>query len=64
MINKSGRPVIPTKYKMFLFWNNFRDFPGGPVVKTLASSEGDTGLIPGWGTKNPHALWSKNQNVK
>ena len=24
-----------------------RDFPGGPVVKNLPSSAGNTGLIPG-----------------
>ena len=34
-----------------------RDFPGGPMVKTHA---GDTGLIPGWGTKIPHAVWPKD----
>ena len=28
-----------------------RDFPGSPVV----SNAGDTGLIPVWGTKIPHA---------
>ena len=32
-----------------------RDFPGGPVVKNLPSDAGDTGLIPGRGTKIPHA---------
>ena len=32
-----------------------RDFPGGPVVKSLPCHAGDTGLIPGWGTKIPHA---------
>ena len=26
-----------------------RDFPGGPVVKSLPASAGDTGLIPGLG---------------
>jgi len=25
------------------------DFPGGPVVKNLPASAGDTGLIPGLG---------------
>ena len=25
----------------------YRDFPGGLVIKTLPSSEGDTGSIPG-----------------
>ena len=29
--------------------------PSGPLVKTLPSSAGDAGLIPGRGTKIPHA---------
>ena len=32
------------------------DFPGGPVVKNLPSNAGDTGSIPGQGTKIPHAV--------
>ena len=32
-----------------------RDFPGGPVVKNLPYNAGDMGLIPGQGTKIPHA---------
>ena len=32
----------------------WRDFPGGPVVKTLPSNAGDMGLIPGWGARIPH----------
>ena len=32
-----------------------RDFPGGPVVENLPSNAGDTGSIPGQGTKIPHA---------
>ena len=37
-----------------------RDFPSGPVVKNPPCNAGDTGLIPGWGTKVPRALeeWS------
>ena len=31
------------------------DFPGGPVVKNPPSNAGDTGSIPGQGTKIPHA---------
>ena len=31
------------------------DFPGGPVVKSLPSNAGVTGLIPGCGTKISHA---------
>ena len=34
---------------------NYRDFPGGPVVKNPPSSAGDVGSIPGQGTKIPHA---------
>ena len=30
-------------------------FPGGPVVKNLPCNVGDMGLIPGGGTKIPHA---------
>ena len=32
-----------------------RDFPGGPVAKNPPSNAGDTGSIPGRGTKIPHA---------
>ena len=32
------------------------DFPGGPVVKNLRSSAGDTGLIPSRGAEIPHAV--------
>ena len=32
-----------------------RDFPGGPMVKNPPSNSGDAGLIPGKGTKIPHA---------
>ena len=37
-----------------------QDFPGGPVVKNLFSNAGDTGLIPGQGTKIPHAVGQLN----
>ena len=30
-----------------------RTFPCGPVVKNLPFNAGDTGSIPGWGTKIP-----------
>ena len=36
---------------------DFRDFPGGPVVKTF--NAGGVGLIPSWRPKIPHALQSK-----
>ena len=41
-----------------------RDFPGSPVVKTLHSSARGTGLIPGQGTKIPHASQPKNIKQK
>ena len=41
-----------------------RHFPGVPVVKTLPSNAGGVGLIPGLGTKTPHAVRPKNQNIK
>ena len=31
-------------------------FPGGPEVKNLPAKAGDTGSIPGPGTKIPHAV--------
>ena len=34
------------------------DFPGGPLVKNPPSNTGDTDLIPGQGTKIPHARGS------
>ena len=33
----------------------FLDCPGGPEVEYLPCNAGDKGLIPGWGTKIPHA---------
>ena len=41
-----------------------RDFPGGPVVKTLPSNAEGVGSIPGRGSKIPHASWPKNQSIK
>ena len=38
------------KYKM-------KDFPGGPVVRTLRSQCRSPGLIPGWGIKILQAAW-------
>ena len=43
---------------------NLRDFPGGPVVKTLPSCASGEDSIPGWGVKILHALGSKTQNIK
>ena len=38
-----------------------RQFPGGLVVGTLPSNEGDAGSILGQGAKIPHVLWPKNK---
>ena len=43
------QPTVP--FKM-----NSRDFPGGPVVKSLSSDAKDAVSNPGWGTKIPHAM--------
>ena len=40
------------------------DFPGGPVVKAPPSRAGGVGSIPGLGTKIPHALCPKYQDMK
>ena len=42
----------------------FRNLPGGPLVKTLPSNAGDTGLNPGWGAKIPAGLGAKNPKHK
>ena len=44
------------KEKDTLKTDQVRDFPGGPVVKNLPASAGDTGSSPGLGTKIPHAV--------
>ena len=40
------------------------DLPGGPVVKTSPFNAGCEGSFPGWGTKIPHASWTKNKYIK
>ena len=37
------------------------DFPGGPVVETSPSNAVGAGSIPSQRTKNPLALWLKDQ---
>ena len=41
-----------------------RDFPCGPVVKTLPSNAGDVSSDPGQEAKIPHELWPQDQNKK
>ena len=40
------------------------DFPGCPVVKTLPSSAGGEGSIPGGRARIPHVSRPKTQNIK
>ena len=42
--------------KAFRKTNIWTGLPGGSVVKTLSCQCKGAGLIPGWGTKIPHAL--------
>ena len=44
------------KIKKCLPW----DFPSGPVIKSLPSNGGDTGLMSGWGTKIPDTVGQLN----
>ena len=41
-----------------------RDFSGGPVVKTPRFQCRGTGMIPGQGTKIPHAAWCSKKRKK
>ena len=50
--------------KYFLTLKQWRDFPGGPVVKTSSSNAGAMCSIPGWGAKTPHTSQPKSQNLK
>ena len=46
-------------------FNIIKDKSGTSVViQWLRVSLPKQGSIPGWGAKNLHALWSKNQNIK
>ena len=42
------------------YMEEWRELPGGPVVKNLPSSAGDVGSIPDQGTKIPHAVGQLN----
>ena len=35
--------------------DSYRDFPGGPMVNNLLWNAGQSGSIPGQGSKIPHA---------
>ena len=55
----------------YIGWGNrlpisqYKDFPGGLVVRTLPSNAGSTGFISTQGAKtHMSALWPKNWNIK
>jgi len=48
-------------YKVKNYKKEVRDFPGGPVVKTLPSNAEGVGSIPGWAAKIPHASQTKTK---
>ena len=52
--------AIPTRIsKVYTLW---RDFPEAPVLRLHTSTAGGTGSIPGWGSKNSHAMCSIAKN--
>ena len=53
----------PNPVKLTHKTNHHKDFPGGPVVKNPPSHAGDSGSIPGQGTKIPHAAGQLNPCV-
>ena len=48
-------PKDSTSYRSKMLKKITGDFPGGPVVKTLPSTSGSAGSIPGQGAKLLHA---------
>ena len=60
MVNELRRDQLPVSCPQsgwdILHIKNCKDFSGGPLVKNLADNAGDTGLIPGQGTKIPQAM--------
>ena len=47
--------LLPFEYFMSVRNKRSWKFPGSPVVRALYFTAGRMGLIPGWGTKIPHA---------
>ena len=54
-LNALQRRVAQREHDGLAEIKNLRDLPGGPAVKSLPCNAGDVGLIPGQGTKIPHA---------
>ena len=51
------RPELPNCFQARAFTGCWREFPGGPVVRTPRSHCRGLGSIPGQGTKIPQAAW-------
>ena len=47
---RNPKPTDHRGLDIHLVQNSSRDFPGGPLVKNLPCSAGDTDLIPGPGS--------------
>ena len=52
---KQRKNRTKSKDSKFHYKTNVKGFPGGSVVKNPPASVGNTGSIPGQGTKTPHA---------
>ena len=50
--------------KFFITEKNFRDFPSGPVVKTLPFNAEGVGSIPSWATEVPYAMECSQKSTK
>ena len=54
-MNHLGETTLIPECALQLIFLHILGLPWGPVVKNPPSNAGDTGLIPGQGTKIPHA---------
>ena len=52
------------KAEELIYMYMWRDFPGGPVVRTSPSNVGGAGSIPGWGAKTSHVSRPKKTKHK
>ena len=48
-------------FLFLFFFSSNRDIPGGPMVKNPPCSSGDSGSVPGRGTKIPYATGQLSQ---
>ena len=50
--------------KKIKYFKNIQELPWGPVAKTLPSTAGDEGVIPGRGNFICHEVWPKKEKKK